>query len=458
MNDQNRYEDVPQKENKFKKALKAFGAYWKFVFVDFFNSFKYNNMKLASILFALPGLLLGFFMFAHVPTIRNITVGYSISDPESDVNIVATDNDSSAATNDYYITLDKYTINDNTYTNIKMEINTDIDEETINTTPIDSPAVDGKTALSTPVVSLTQNSSVNDETGATEYEADKYTISITGLTDEELEDVQAYYLFLYMLDGSTYYYLGNSYYLEPTANTFSVNILNTGSYYAAIKAISKGNTYSGSALSDPANCQFNSSKAGSSYDAKNFQFVKYIGDYKVVSASEDLDDNLKNFSVQITGSGETTYSTSSSSVTAQLYGTTADALYTNNVLNISILPFDFSGICIFFLTLFGFLNVFLSLDLSKKKNFGTVMKCTATTAAIAILGALYIYAIIATNNSLGEGKLTILNQDTKEPITTLFNTNCIISVVTIIASVVFSLAGLVLAFINYDRTYEKVDR
>ena len=40
----------------------------------------------------------------------------------------------------------------------------------------------------------------------------------------------------------------------------------------------------------------------------------------------------------------------------------------------------------------------------------------------------------------------------------MYDTNCIISISTVIASAVFSLAGVVLAFINYDRTYEKVDR
>ena len=37
--DQNRYEEVPQKQGKFKTGLKAFGRWIKYIFVDFINSF-----------------------------------------------------------------------------------------------------------------------------------------------------------------------------------------------------------------------------------------------------------------------------------------------------------------------------------------------------------------------------------------------------------------------------------
>lgn len=71
--DNNRYEDVPEKENGFKKALKAVGTYFKNVFGGFIDSFRYNNMKLAAILVALPGLIIGFFLIAHARAINEMS-------------------------------------------------------------------------------------------------------------------------------------------------------------------------------------------------------------------------------------------------------------------------------------------------------------------------------------------------------------------------------------------------
>lgn len=72
--DQNRYEEVPQKQGKFKRAFKGFGRWFKFVFVDFFNSFKYNNMKLAGLLILIPGAIFGFFLNFHALSIRDINL------------------------------------------------------------------------------------------------------------------------------------------------------------------------------------------------------------------------------------------------------------------------------------------------------------------------------------------------------------------------------------------------
>lgn len=72
--DQNRYEEVPQKENKFKSGIKAIGKWLKFIFVDFINSFKYNNMKLAGLLILIPGAIFGFFLNFHYLTVRDINL------------------------------------------------------------------------------------------------------------------------------------------------------------------------------------------------------------------------------------------------------------------------------------------------------------------------------------------------------------------------------------------------
>ena len=192
MNDQNRYEEVPQKENKFVKGLKAFGHYLKYVFVDFFNSFKYNNMKLAAILFAMPGILLGFFMFAHVPSIRKVVVSYDKNVPEKTANITPVLDDSTAVNNDFVLTISQY----NGYENIEMKLVTYDDMKSQDGFNQDIYPINGysdsKTKqLKTPVVSsFTDTSAANDE------HSDSYAITVTGL-DDELSYVSSYALFVF---------------------------------------------------------------------------------------------------------------------------------------------------------------------------------------------------------------------------------------------------------------------
>ena len=93
----------------------------------------------------------------------------------------------------------------------------------------------------------------------------------------------------------------------------------------------------------------------------------------------------------------------------------------------------------------------VALDLSKKKNLGSVIKASLCTIAILIAGGLYIYSIMATENALKSGFQT-------DSYSTMFDNNCVISIVVVCIAMASSLAGLILSFINYDRTYEKVDR
>ncbi len=77
MDNQNRFEEVPQKENAFAKVFKTFGKYLKGLGFDFINSFKYNNMKLPAILVALPGIFLGFFLGYHSRAISSVSFNMS---------------------------------------------------------------------------------------------------------------------------------------------------------------------------------------------------------------------------------------------------------------------------------------------------------------------------------------------------------------------------------------------
>ena len=68
---------LKENENKFLKVLKMIGHYLKDVFLNFKESFKYNNMKLPALIIAIPGLLLGFFLNFHYNVVVQLTFPYS---------------------------------------------------------------------------------------------------------------------------------------------------------------------------------------------------------------------------------------------------------------------------------------------------------------------------------------------------------------------------------------------
>jgi len=449
MNNPNRYEEVPQKENKFAKGLKAFGRYLKFVFVDFFNSFKYNNMKLAAILFALPGILLGFFMFAHVPTIRHVTVSYERSVEGSNVAITAALNaDSTDDTTDYKLTLGKYDGNNNIVL-VKDAIDTEASNFNQDTAPVDGYAKTDKqtTQLSTP-----------DNVTLTQLDKDSYSIAFDALSEEEQKNVKFYTILIYQTVNENDYFYTYSEYSAEQANVRITRLNKDLSYTVAVKAVASDNTeYYSSKISK--HVKFTVGESGSNassedYDEANSKYIQYAGTYSVESVDGATPTgDIRNLKLVVNANGLISYQYAGNTVNARLSGNSATDLSSNALETVNILPFDFSAIAIFILTLFGFLNVFLSLELSKKKNLGSVIKAALTTVVIVGLGALYIYAIVATDNALHlENGLKLGG------VTTMFDTDCIISIVTVGASAFFSLAGLILAFINYDRTYEKVDR
>lgn len=147
------------------------------------------------------------------------------------------------------------------------------------------------------------------------------------------------------------------------------------------------------------------------------------------------------------------------------------------------IPFDASAISVFLIMLFGILNVFNALSMSNKKNLGSVVISTVFTGIMVVLSAYYVYAVLLYKNfafetvadaaAAGEtagiyvetAKSTLGTVDTiGEYIHKIngslgdFTANYLTSIVSIIVCDVLSIIGVVLGFINYDRTYEKVDR
>jgi len=116
-----------------------------------------------------------------------------------------------------------------------------------------------------------------------------------------------------------------------------------------------------------------------------------------------------------------------------------------------VFSFDFSAMCLFILMLAGILNIFSALSMSGKKNLSSVVKATIGTSIIIITGVLYLVAVFVFMDLINSGAKTL---DTEYS----FGAVWWVSIISIIVSMLVSVAGVVLGFIRYDRTYEKVDR
>ena len=116
--------------------------------------------------------------------------------------------------------------------------------------------------------------------------------------------------------------------------------------------------------------------------------------------------------------------------------------------------FDYTGIVFFLLMLFGILNIFTAASVMKKKNLGSVVVATITSSAVLITGAMYLAAMFIFSGLVSSGEIVLENPDW-----TLFgDTDFVMSIITVVISILSSIAGCIIAFIKYDRTYEKVDR
>lgn len=133
------------------------------------------------------------------------------------------------------------------------------------------------------------------------------------------------------------------------------------------------------------------------------------------------------------------------------------------------LGFDYTGLVLFVLMLLGILNIFAAVTMSGKKNFGSVIVCTISTLGIIVCASLYLYALFVYNEGAttqikvnGKG---IMNEAYKIEKCYISSTEKFepskywgLSITSVVISVVSSVAGCILGFIFYDRTYEKADR
>lgn len=190
-------------------------------------------------------------------------------------------------------------------------------------------------------------------------------------------------------------------------------------------------------------------------------YLEYQGSYEYKTISGDLSaSDIEKLCVDI-------YSDGSASVIYKLTDDKYDTLVQANVkienskisftyrFEKSVLDFDYTAICFFILMLFGILNVFTAVSMMGKKNLGSVVAATITTSIIIICGILYISTIFIYFQNLSINGGPIVRQETNPWV---WDKNKIIAISTIILSMVSSLVGVILGYINYDRTFEKVDR
>ena len=111
----------------------------------------------------------------------------------------------------------------------------------------------------------------------------------------------------------------------------------------------------------------------------------------------------------------------------------------------------YAGAFIFILMLFGILNIFTAASMMGKKNLGSVVTATITTAVILGVGAVYFWNFFYSYDLLTAGKVN-LNAAVE------VSTSNYISLIFVGISMASSLAGVILGYIFYDRTYEKVNR
>ena len=126
------------------------------------------------------------------------------------------------------------------------------------------------------------------------------------------------------------------------------------------------------------------------------------------------------------------------------------------LVNVNEIGFDYTGIILFALMLAGILNIFGAASVMGKKNLGSVVRATIFTGIIVVCGALYLFAIFYYNSLVQKGVINVTTDGSAWSIWS--DTNFVMAIISIIVSMVSAVAGCVIGFIKYDRTYEKVDR
>lgn len=112
---------------------------------------------------------------------------------------------------------------------------------------------------------------------------------------------------------------------------------------------------------------------------------------------------------------------------------------------------DISGLLMFILVLMGCVNIANGVTLSSKKNLGTVITSSVCSLIIVICGVLWIQRIFYSQYLVNSGILTTLGGSNYD-----FNFSTWMSVISVILSIVCSVAGCLLGYLKRNKNYKKV--
>lgn len=120
-------------------------------------------------------------------------------------------------------------------------------------------------------------------------------------------------------------------------------------------------------------------------------------------------------------------------------------------VNKEINEFDFSGLYMFVLVLFGCINIFNGITLMSKRNLGTAITSLVCSLIITVVGILWIERIFYSKYLVDTG---IHNLGNKEGY--VLGSNEILSMVSVGLSILCSLAGSILGYFKRNKNYKKV--
>ena len=98
---------------------------------------------------------------------------------------------------------------------------------------------------------------------------------------------------------------------------------------------------------------------------------------------------------------------------------------------------EYIGIYLFALVLLGCINIFNAFSLNSKRNLGSVIINTITTALLLVFGFLYIYSYIEQSGQYDS------------------NSSVIISITTVAISMACALIGCIISYFFIDKEYVK---
>lgn len=136
------------------------------------------------------------------------------------------------------------------------------------------------------------------------------------------------------------------------------------------------------------------------------------------------------------------------------YSFTASGFVNGSLVTTEYFP-DISALILFILVLFGILNLFTAFNMMSKKNLGSVITSAITAVVIVAAGSIYLYMLFLYIDLRGSGIVTVKNE-LGEVLPFVWSTNYLASFISVLISMVASVAGVVLGFIFYDRSYKKV--